>query len=190
MESALYDFAEAAMGKNTAMSWSLSNDVLRRQVGPVFKLCASRELSAEDALDVAIDFVGARVTTMLEVFTKLFNTLASRIDVQMSGHRFPALIELEEFFLGLDGEAQWVTDQEITRRELHTLFEKVYDGRYSAKTGVAVFCDVLTSKKDYYLDLIHGMCLRLAEQIEEAKKAQESEPTDPEGPERMANGNE
>lgn len=188
MESALYDFAEAAMGKNTAMSWSLSSDVLRRQMAPVFRLCGSCELSAEDALDVAMDFVNARVSTMLEVFNQLYSVLASRIDVQMHGVRFPALIELEEFFLGLDGEAQWVTDQVIMRRELRALFEKVYAGQYSAKTGLAVFCDVMTAKKDYYLDRIHAMCLRLAEQIEAAKKAQETEPTDPSGPERMANG--
>lgn len=185
MDSALFDFAEAAMGKNTAMSWSLSADVLRRQVAPVFARCSSGDLSSEEALDVAMDFVSARVSTMLGVFNDLYTTLAERIDVQMGGIEFPALLELDEFFLGLNSESQWATDSEITKRELHTLFEKVQDGRFSAKTGVYVFCDTITSKKEYYLDLIHGMCLRLTEQIWEARKAKESS-----GPERLANGDD
>lgn len=185
MDSALFDFAEAAMGKNTAMTWSLSADVLRRQVAPVFVRCASHDLTAEEALDVSMDFVAARVTNMLDVFSKLFETLNSRIDVQMHGSNFPALVELEEFFLGLNSEAQWAVDSEITRRELSTLFDKVYNGEYSAKTGVCVFCDTILSKKDYYLTLIHGMCLRLTEQILEARKASEAQ-----GPERMANGDD
>ena len=132
-----------------------------------------------------MDFVAARVTTMLDVFSDLFETLSTRIDVQMHGEDFPALTELEEFFLGLNSESQWATDSKITKRELKTLFEKVASGEYSAKTGVCVFCDTITSKKDYYLTLIHGMCLRLTEQILEAKKAKESS-----GPERTANGND
>ena len=185
MDSALFDFAEAAMGKNTAMTWSLSADVLRRQVAPVFARCANGDLTSEEALSVAMDFVAARVTTMLDVFSDLFETLNDRIDVQMHGEDFPALTELEEFFLGLNSESQWATDSKITKRELKTLFEKVASGEYSARTGVCVFCDTITSKKDYYLTLIHGMCLRLTEQILEAKKAKESP-----GPERTANGND
>lgn len=185
MDSALFDFAEAAMGKNTAMTWSVSADVLRRQVAPVFARCANQDLTAEESLDVAMDFVTARVSNMLDVFSKLFETLETRIDVQMHGEDFPALTELEEFFLGLNSEAQWATDRDITRRELRTLFNKVYSGEYSARTGVCVFCDTIISKKDYYLTLIHGMCLRLTEQILEAKKAKESQ-----GPERMANGDD
>lgn len=187
MDSALFDFAEAAMGKNTEMSWSLSPEILRRQISPVFDLCATKELSAEEALDVAIEFVNARVTTILEVFTKLFETLNSRIDVQMHGMEFPALVEIEEFLLGLDAEAQWAIDGKITRRELHRLFEKVYSGDYSTRTGVYVFCDTIKSKRDFLLERVQGRCLALTQQIVDARKAQEPTP-DPEGPERMANG--
>jgi hypothetical protein len=189
VESALFEFAEAARGKNTAMSWSLSFDVLRRQVDPIFKRCSSGELTAEEALDVAMDFVTARVTNMLEVFNDLYRTLASRVDVQMHGRRFPALIELEELFLGLDGESQWAIDGGITRRELATLFTKVGSGKYSSKTGVCVFCDTIMSKKQYYLDLIARLCLQLIQEIEEAKKVEESAP-DSNDPERMVNGDD
>lgn len=187
MDSALFDFAEAAMGKNTNMSWSLSPDVLRRQVSPVFVRCASRDLTAEEALDVAIDFVVARVSNMLEVFHGLYQTLASRIDVQMHGQEFPALVELEEFFLGLNSDVQWAIDSDITRRELHALFEKVYAGVYNPRTGVYVFCDTIMSKKQYYLDLIHRMCLQLTEEILASRETLGA-PVDPDGPERKANG--
>lgn len=185
MDSALFDFAEAAIGNNSKMKWSLSADVLRRQISPVFVRCSNQELTAEEAMDVAIDFVGARVSNMLDIFNGLYTTLSTRIDEQMHGESLPALLEMEEFFLGLDAESQWATDSEITRRELHALFEKVYSGEYSARTGVCVFCDTITSKKEYYLHLIHGMCLRLTEQILEARAAKETQ-----GPERLANGDD
>lgn len=192
MDSALFDFAEAAMGKNTEMRWSLSPDVLRRQINPVFTLCAARKLTAQESLDVAMEFVTARVTNMLEVFTKLFNTLSERIDMQMKGAQFPALGEIEEFLLGLNAESQWATDGGITRRELHNLFEKVYVGEYTPQTGVAVFCDTIMSKKDFLLELVQQMCLTLTQQIMEARQAAQ-EPavtSDPDGPERMANGDD
>jgi hypothetical protein len=186
VDSALFDFAEAAMGKNTQMSWSISADVLRRQVSSVFVRCSNRDLTSAEACDVAMDFVMARVTNMLDIFTDLFATLESRIDVQMHGVEIPALLELKEFFLGLNSDAQWATDSKITRRELQHLFEKVYSGEYSAATGVCVFCDTITSKKEYYLELLHGMCLRLTEQIVEAKQSQETQ----HNPERTANGDD
>lgn len=189
MDSALFDFAEAAMGKNTEMRWSLSPDVLRRQISPVFSLCAAQELTADEALDVAVEFVTARVSNMLEVFTKLFHTLSARIDVQMHGVDFPALVDIEEFLLGLNPESQWATDGGITRRELHRLFEKVYIQEYSQKTGMAVFCDTITSKTTYILELVQQMCLALTQQIVEAKQVQEPS-TGSEDPERMANGDE
>jgi hypothetical protein len=174
----LFDFAEAALGRNASMSWSISPDVLRRQIAPVFARCANRELSAKEACDVAMDFITARVSNMLDIFARLFTTLESRIDVQMHGVEFPALLELREFFLGLNTEAQWATDTEITRRELCTLFERVSSGEYSAQTGVCVFCDTITSKKEYYLELLADLCIRLTEQIVEAQKSQEAQ-TDP-----------
>lgn len=185
MDSALFDFAEAALGNNTAMRWSLNADVLRRQVAPVFARCSSQELTADEACSVALDFVNARVRTMLDIFNQLYQTLCERIDVQMHGASLPALVELEEFFLGLNSESAWATDGEISRQELYPLFEKVYAGTYSAKTGVCVFCDIITAKKEFYLDLIHGMALRLTEQILDARAARESS-----GPERLANGDE
>lgn len=190
MDSALFDFAEAAMGKNSEMKWSLSPDVLRRQIGPIFDLCASKELSAEEALDVAIEFVNARVANILEVFTKLFDVLRQRADVQMHGVAFPALAEIEEFLLGLDAETQWAIDGEISRRELHKLFEKVSSGEYSTRTGVYVFCDTIKAKRDFLLERMQSRCIALTQQVMQARKAQEPVPTDPEEPERMANGDE
>lgn len=190
MDSALFDFAEAAMGKNTEMRWSLSPDVLRRQISPVFSLCAVQELTADQALDVAVEFVTARVNTMLEVFTKLFETLCSRIDVELHGKDFPAIVDIQEFLWGLNPESQWATDGGITRRELHVLFDKVYSGEYSQRTGISVFCDTITSKTEYLLELVQQMCMALTTQIIEARKAPEPVTPDPDGPERMANGDD
>lgn len=189
MDRALYDFAEAAMGKNTDMSWSLSEAVLRRQVSPVFNRCARGDLTADQALDVALDFVTVRVANTLEVFNTLFQILETKIDLQMHGETFPALTELEEFFLGLNPEAHWATDEGITHKELHPLFVRVATNRISASDGVIVFCDMIISKKELYLDLIHGMCLRLTRQILDAQWLESGSPTDG-NPERLVNGDE
>lgn len=169
MDRALYDFAEAAMGRNTDMSWSLSEAVLRRQVSPVFRRCARGELSAEQALDVALDFVTARVANTLEIFTTLFQVLETKIDLQMHGKHFPALLELEEFFLGLSPDAQWATDPKITRKELHSLFIRVAAGLINTNEALSVFCDMIISKKELYLDMVHAMCLNLTKQILDAQ---------------------
>lgn len=174
MDRALYDFAEAAMGKNTAMSWSLSEAVLRRQVTPVFKRCSRGDLSAEQALDIALDFVGASVTNIFEIFSNLFKVLESRIDVQMHGQTFPALAELEEFFMGLNTESQWSTDKDITQQEFHPLFLRVASGNLTVANGVYVFCDTVIAKKDYYLELIKGMCVRLTQQLLDKQAALEA----------------
>lgn len=192
MDRALYDFAEAAMGQNAQMSWSLSEAVLRRQVAPIFKRCARGDLSAEQALDVALDFVTARVTNTLEVFNSLFQVLEAKIDIQMHGSQFPALAELNEFFWGLNSEAQWATDESISRREFHHLFSKVADNTVSIVDGIVIFCDAIIAKKEFYLDLIHGMCLRLTQQILHAQRAREAAASD-EGngdQEKIGNGDE
>ena len=190
MDRALYDFAEAAMGKNTDMSWSLSEAVLRRQVSPVFRRCARGDLTADQALDVALDFVSVRVANTLEIFNALFQVLETKIDLQMHGAQFSALLELEEFFLGLNPDAQWATDDGITRKELTPLFQKVSTGRISTTDGVVVFCDMIISKKEFYLDLIHSMCLKLTQQIIEAQREAREPSGGSEDQERMVNGDE
>lgn len=188
MDRALYDFAEAAMGKNTNMSWSLSEAVLRRQVSPVFRRCARGELSPEQALDVALDFVTVRVANTLEVFTALFQVLETAIDLKMNGVRFPALLELEEFFLGLNADAQWATDPLITRKELYPVFLRVAAGNMNTSDGVSVFCDMIISKKELYLDMVHAMCLNLTRQILDAQWLEQG--SEGNEAERLANGDE
>jgi hypothetical protein len=189
VDRALYDFAEAAMGKNTEMSWSLNDAVLRRQIAPVFHRCACGDLTTDQALDIALDFVSVRVATMLNVFNRLFDTLENRIDVQMHGERLPALLELEEFFMGLNSEAQWAIDKTISRQELHPVFVRVSTATLSSADGALVFCDMITSKKEHYIQLIQGMCRKLTEQILKVQRAQETGGSSG-GQERVTNGDD
>lgn len=185
MDRALYDFAEAAMGRNSEMNWSLSEAILRRQIAPVFTRCARGDLSADQALDVALDFVAVRVANTREVFNQLYQRLEARIDVQLHGEQYPALLELDEFFMGLNLDAHWATDKDITARELLPVFVKVRFGTLTERDGVAVFCDMISSKKEFYLDLIHAICLRLTRQI---AVSQQTVISDEE--QRTANGDE
>lgn len=168
VEKALYDFAEAAIGKNRDMQWSLSASVLRRQMAPVFERCENGDLTAEEALDVAIDFVVASVKNTVDIFGELFQTLEARISEQLPGFTedaLPALTELQEFFLGLNTDSEWATDENITRQELYPLFVRVSLGKIRHGAACSVFCDTIASKRDMYLDLIHGLIVKLTQQI-------------------------
>lgn len=170
VDRALYDFAEAAMGRNSEMRWSLSESIMRRQVTPIFDRCAKGELSAEAALDVAVDFTAIRVTNTLEIFNALFQTLESRIDMQLHGEVFPTIARLQEFFLGLSVDVDWATDESIARRELQPLFIRVSQGTIHPKDAVLVFCDVVDSKRDFYLEMMHGLVYSLTQEIVAAQK--------------------
>lgn len=162
---ALYDFAEAAMGNNGEMRWALSDPILRRQIAPIFDRCAKGELTAEDALDVAVDYTQIRVTNTLEIFTNLFETLESRIEVQLHGETFPTLLKLQEFFMGLSEDVDWATDENILRKELYPLFVRVAMGTLPPKEAIVVFCDNVKVKRDLYLERVYGLVYQLTEEI-------------------------
>jgi hypothetical protein len=166
VDRALTDFAEAAAGGNREMQWSLSVDVLRRQMEPLFERPAHGDLAAEQALDVAMDFVVARVSNTTEVLSSLFQVLERRIHESLQNVEFQTLTPLEEFFMGLNSEADWATDQNITRKELYPLFVRVAVGKMDPAEGLQTFCDAISAKKDYYLELIRVLVVHLAEEIQ------------------------
>jgi hypothetical protein len=170
VDRALYDFAEAAMGRNSEMRWSLSTSIMRRQVTPIFERCAEGELSAEAALDIAVDFTAIRVANTLEIFNTLFETLEARIDVQLHGESFPTLVKLQEFFLGLTDDVDWATDQNIARKELYPLFVHVAVGSMQMQDAIIVFCDNVNAKKEFYLELLRALIYTLTEEIVAAQK--------------------
>lgn len=172
MEKALWDFAEAALGRNRDMRWSLSDPILRRQISPVFKRCASEELSPEVALDVAVDFVASRMTNTLEIFSNLYQSLNDKLGDHGQSHKFAYMGQLQEFFLGLNTETEWMTNRTILQREMWPLFNKVADGNVNQKEALTIFCDSVGSKRDYYLELVYTLVHQLTEEIlayEEAK---------------------
>lgn len=166
MHRALYDFAEAAIGKNTRMQWSISPSVLRRQVIDVFKRCADGDLSAEQALDVAADFVRARLENTLGIYTELFDTLEPKLLETFPSADFPPLIELRELFLGLNPESEWATSDQILRAELYPLFVRVALGNLAADVAVLIFCDNIMSKTEFYKRLVYDKCVALAKDVE------------------------
>lgn len=189
VDRALQDFAEAAMGKNSGMNWSLSGDILRRQIQPIFDRCYAGDLSAESALDVAVDFVSSRTDNTVEIFAELFRTLQTRIDVQIHGQTFPPLIQLEELFLGLNPDSEWATDEKILRRELYPLFVRVAVRRLTADNALTVFCDAITTKNEMYLSLIHSMTRELAMSLRDMPSSTPPD-ADTDTAERMVNGDE
>lgn len=187
VERALYDFAEAAIGKNHDMQWSLSEAVLRRQVAPVFERCFRGELSPEEALDISVDFVVARMTYTIEVFSDLLNRLETRMGVQIQGMKTPGpILELQELFMGLNPESDWATNEKIARRELYPLFVRVAVGNFDPEHAMIIFCDNIIAKKDFYLELVHGMCFRLAQEL--ADRGTDQGPSS--GGEMVANGDD
>lgn len=168
VDRALFDFAEAALGKNRDMQWSLSTSILKRQIEPVFSRCATGELSAEQALDIAVDYVAASIANTTEVFGELFARLEIRMDEQIHRPDLPGLLAMQEFFMGLNADTEWATNLNIMRRELYPLFVRVAVGKTTTVDGVTIFCDSVTAKRDYYLELVHGLIKNLALDIKSA----------------------
>src|SRR3954471_1701196 len=102
MDRALIDFAEATKGLNSEMRWTLSEDITRRQMAPVFDRCASGAITPDQALDVCMDCVNTKVRNTMQIFDRLFNTLFYKMTHEFGAYKFPALLELEEFFMGLN----------------------------------------------------------------------------------------
>jgi len=175
---ALYDFAEAAIGRNTRMQWSISPSVLRRQVIDVFKRCGEGDLSAEQALDVAADFVRARLENTLGIYTELFDKLEPKLLETFPEVEFPPLIELRELFLGLNPESEWSTSDQILRAELYPLFVRVALGNLMADVAVLIFCDNIMSKTEFYKRLVYDKCVALAKDIEYLESTEAGTSTD------------
>lgn len=165
MNRALQDFAEAALGHNSEMSWSLSAPILRRQVTPVFRRCAAGDLSAEQALDIAVDFTMQRTSAIVESFNKLYNALQARVSEQLPDTKLPTMTAFQELFMGLNPEIEWVTDDRITRRELYPIFVRVAVGNLTDQEGLSTFCDQMSAKRDFYLETCQILARKLSEDI-------------------------
>lgn len=166
MDRALTELAEATVGLNSELRWTLSEEITRRQMQPIFNRCASGELDADQALDVCMDCVLARWGRMAKVFDALYTRLADRLTERYGDTHFSVMLELQEYFMGLESTTTyWSNNVGIIRDELSGLFSRVSSGNLSSRQGLDVCVDNLTTKKEYTLSVIQGMVLRLAEEI-------------------------
>lgn len=173
LNSALYDLAEAALGQNSSMQWSLNDAILKRQIASVFKRCSEGDLAAEDALDVVMDFTSAGVANNVEILERLFVKVDLEVSTEFPGFTFTALNRLQELLMGLNAEAEWATSDAIARREMYPLFVRLSVGRMEANESVITFCDSMTAKRLYYLELIQELTSQLAQEIVVATRSKE-----------------
>src|SRR5690606_10098441 len=117
MDRALTELAEATVGLNSELRWSLSDDITRRQMEPVFSRCASGELSPQQALDVCMDCLTVKITHINKVFDNLYSRLATKLTHSYGDTHFATMGKLQEFFMGLDDTNQWAISEEIFREE-------------------------------------------------------------------------
>lgn len=165
MDRALTELAEATVGLNSELQWTLSEEITKRQMEPVFTRCASGELSPEQALDVCMDCMSAKIHFIIEVFDKLYLRLSERLSERYGDVHFPCMLELQEVFMGLENTMQWSTSTEIARSELRPMFERVANGTLGPRQGLDVFVDSMAAKRDYTLSVIKDLVLRLAVEI-------------------------
>lgn len=166
MDRALTELAEATVGLNSDLQWTLSESITRRQVAAVFTRCASGDLSPDQALDVCMDCVTAKISHTMSVFDGLYTRLVRKMYEKYGDTHFPAMLELQEFFMGLERTSEWSTSEQITREELLPMFCRCSDGSLSAGQALDVFVDNMIAKRNYTLSLLQGMVYRLAQQIE------------------------
>lgn len=183
---ALVFFTQAALGENENMQWSMSEDILRRQIKPIFERCAQGELTAEESLDTAIDFSKVRFANNLDVLLEEFKDLSDKV----GKYGYESFISLQGLLMGLDEESEWVTDEQIMRQEMYYIFVRTSVGKLSPKAACTIFCDHVVTKQKYYLDRIQGLIRELsyemdetaAQELEQLTKSDEAEP-DQESPE-------
>lgn len=167
MDRALTELAEATVGLNTELEWTLSDEITRRQVAAVFKRCATGELTPDQALDVCMDCVNAKLAYTTKVFDGLFSRLADRLTEHYGDMHFPAMLTLQEFFMGLEPTtSEWSTSEELAREELRPVFVRCANGALSPSQALDVFIDNLAAKRDYTMSVIKAMVIELAQQVQ------------------------
>jgi len=179
MDRALTELAEATVGLDSELSWTLSEDIARRQVSPVFSRCASGELTPEQALDVCMDCVNAKLMYTMDVFDRLYTRLYDKLTDAFGDFHFQAMLALQEFFMGLENTSRWSTSDEIARNELRPVFNRCASGDLSANQALDIFVDNMVAKRDYTLELLQDMVRNLAVEIssETGAKVDEDEPS-------------
>jgi Asp-tRNA(Asn)/Glu-tRNA(Gln) amidotransferase B subunit len=175
MDRALTELAEATVGLNSELRWTLSEEIARRQVQPVFDRCARAELSPQQALDVCMDCMTAKLHATMKIFDRLYSRLVDKLIERYGDTHFPAMLEMQEFFMGLESTTtNWSTSEEMARAELAPMFERVASGNLSPQQGLAIFVDNMAAKRDYTLTVIQDMVVRLATEIRSEDTAREN----------------
>lgn len=174
VERALSDFAEAVLGQNRDMAWSLSSEIMSRSVRPVFNRLYEGKLTAEQAITVAIDYVVPRIENNIEKCQSLFTVLDNKLEDLLDGTTLPAQTALKELFLGLHEEFNWTTNPRYMRAELQPTFHRVASGELSTTHAVMLFVDNVAARTTGMLEIIKKLVVELSEQLYATLKTTDS----------------
>lgn len=72
---ALDDLVEVFVGLSSELEWSTSEDISRKELLPIFMMCASHTLSPEQALDVVISNILVKRDETFAVLLKMVQRL-------------------------------------------------------------------------------------------------------------------
>jgi len=173
VDRALSDFAEAVAGHNRSMAWSLSPEIMRRSVVPIFDRLYEGKLTAEQAITVAVDYVIPRVRNNIDTCQGLFTTLDARLEATL-GAPLPSQTALSELFLGLNEEFNWCTDPHFMADELRPTFERVAAGELVPDQAVMLFVDNMKSRTDAMLGIIKRLVAQIAQEFYVSLKTRET----------------
>lgn len=77
---ALEELVEVFMGLSGQLDWATSEDISRKELMPIFSMCANKKLSPEQALDVVISNMTVKrdetFTVMLQIVQRLNKQLS------------------------------------------------------------------------------------------------------------------
>ena len=72
---ALDELVEVFMGLSHELDWSTSEDISRKELLPIFEMCANRTLSADQTLDVVISNITVKRDETFAVILKIVKRL-------------------------------------------------------------------------------------------------------------------
>jgi hypothetical protein len=149
-QRALYDLAEAVLGRAPEMHWSMDEGIARRESSRLFCRLFEGSTTPDVALEVFVIGMMTKVQHMIRVIDERYNRLIVAL-TQDEQAQCPALNDFFEFFTTMSQDSDYAVSEGITRVELKPLFQACYDHVLNpADCEDAVF-DYVSAKRETML---------------------------------------
>jgi hypothetical protein len=163
-QRALYELAEAVLGRSPEMHWSVDEDIARRETSRLFDRLFDHTTTPQAALEVFMIGTMTKVSNSIGVIEDRYNALVVSLSNEQQD-QCPALSEFFEFFTAVSQSADYCLSETITRRELAPLFQACHEKVISSADCQDAVFDYVTAKRDTILITLQLSVQRLNKEL-------------------------